>query len=851
MHRVLLALALSILAACGEEPATSAQHLDRAKTYLTRAEYPSAIVELQNALQLDGQSAQARWLLGKLYLETGEILAAEKELRLAQGLGWPDDDIRPALARALLAQGRFADVLALQPQGLKPGAAALLMSSQVMAALSEKQLTRANELVGRALENAPQLLEANLPRAAVSITEGEAAVALAQLDAILADAPNNGEAWWLKGQTLLLQAEPEAARAAFDQSIAHSNVAFVDRIARAMINLQLADYEAAQSDAAYLLKLSPEHPMANYVQGLLDFQNQQYRTAITHLTLAEPVAPQFPKALYYLAGAHLNEKNLDLAEKFGQQYVALAPDDAAGRKLLASVLVLQGKVKDARATLQPVVDNNPDDVAALNILANALLLDDQADVGMAIYARIRQLQPDWNFVPLRLQTAAVQPGPAAGNPSPAAPGDTGSNFPQTEILLILDALAREDFQTAIKVAKDYQFRELQSLAPYRVLGRVYLAAGQPADAREVIANALKREPFDRSSNIVMAQLALAAGDREAARRYYQTLLEKYPTDLSTLLLLASLEASEQNEPALVARLKQAIQAHPTVLEPRLRLAGHYLATGSPEKVSPIFEKLADLQQRSPRVLELTAQAQLAQQQHDKALASLRQWVDADPDSAQARYLIAVVASESGDLPLSKRELQEAVRIDSDHVPSLILLARVASMEGDQPSFEQHLATLAKLAPDIPDVLRLRALSAQANGNAAEALALTQRAYEQAPTTRTVLELASYQNATGDRQAARDTLQQWLRTHPAEVPVHLLLANTMEQSNDTAGAQAQYLAVLEHEPGNITALNNIAWLLRNENPALALDYIRRAVKLAPDRSEVLDTLAVVEQLNAGR
>jgi tetratricopeptide (TPR) repeat protein len=51
-----------------------------------------------------------------------------------------------------------------------------------------------------------------------------------------------------------------------------------------------------------------------------------------------------------------------------------------------------------------------------------------------------------------------------------------------------------------------------------------------------------------------------------------------------------------------------------------------------------------------------------------------------------------------------------------------------------------------------------------------------------------------------------------------------------------------------EPKNLVALNNLAWLIREKEPAQALDYARRAADIAPDSAEVLDTLAVVEYIN---
>jgi cellulose synthase operon protein C len=848
MRNTFFTLGLLVLAACSHEESSEA-HLARAKEFLKASDVPAATIELQNALQLDGDSAESRWLLGKIHLDAGDILAAEKEVQRAQELGWKADDIRPALAKTLLGQGKFAEVLALESQDLSPSSAAKVLTSQALAALSNNQPDKARALVAQALSKDPQLLEAKLAEATMAVYEGDPTDALNRVEPILASAPETGEAWWLKGQALVQQGKLEDARSAFDQSIAHSSIGFADRVARALVSVQLEDYAAAQADAKELLKKSPKNPAANYVQGVLDFQNKQYGNAIESLTLAVPAAQQFPLGLFYLSMSYLIKKQLDPAEKFGQQFVLLQPDNREGRKLLAAILLLQNKTKDAQDLLQPVLDQNPDDAQALNLMANALLLDDKADIGMTLYALIAQLQPDWRYIPLRLEAELVAPGiDEKSDPRTKSEPDNTANFPQSDILSILNHLARKDFPGAIEAATHYHLQDFESLAPYRVLGRVYFVADQPAEAKGAFEKVLEREPGDPAANLSLAEIALAADDPKAARRYYQAVLDHHPDDLTILLQLSALEARDKNATAMVARLNQAIEAHPMALEPRLRLARYYLSSGSQDKVEPLFSKLTALQRRSPRVLEMTGLAQLAQKLNDSALATLQQLVDDNPASAQAHYLLALAAYATGNQQGTKRELKEAIQRDAQHVPSLIELAIIARNEGEQGQFEQYLATLVGLAPEAPEVLRLRTLSAHTAGNDAEALVLSQRVFKEAPTTQAVLELATYQKAAGQNAAARNTLQQWIKDHPKDIYVRLFLANDLELENDKAGAQAQYLAVLEEASDNITALNNVAWNLRLENPQKALEYIRRASTLAPDQPDLLDTLAVIESLN---
>ena len=89
-----LATLLIIVAACGSGDTTE-EHIARANQFIAGSDYDSAVIELKNALQKDNQSGEARWLLGKVYLDSGDILAAEKELKRAQELGWSPDDVIP------------------------------------------------------------------------------------------------------------------------------------------------------------------------------------------------------------------------------------------------------------------------------------------------------------------------------------------------------------------------------------------------------------------------------------------------------------------------------------------------------------------------------------------------------------------------------------------------------------------------------------------------------------------------------------------------------------------------------------------------------------------------------------
>lgn len=101
-------------------------------------------------------------------------------------------------------------------------------------------------------------------------------------------------------------------------------------------------------------------------------------------------------------------------------------------------------------------------------------------------------------------------------------------------------------------------------------------------------------------------------------------------------------------------------------------------------------------------------------------------------------------------------------------------------------------------------------------------------------------------------------QEWLggqiKEHPKKVVLRMHLANLLDYRGKYREAEAEYRAILkpEHEPNNVVALNNLAWLLalqtgRGEE---ALNVVTKAIHSAGRRPELLDTRGVI-LLNLGR
>ncbi len=839
---------LLTLGACGDSQ-TSAEHLQQARDHLANSNYEAAIIELKNAVQKDNSSGEARFMLGELQLRAGATAAAEKELRAARDLGWSEEQVTPALAKALLAERKFAQIRELSLEGLSPAARAEVLTVQSVSELAQGETDAAAELIAEAEAAAPDSTAVMIGAARVSASQRNLGQAEAILERALKADPESAPAWHLLGDIKLNEGDTTAALEAYNKTLSIQPENFQARLRRSLVAMTKGDFETAASDAESLMKMAPRNPASNYVNGLVLFEAEDYPDAISSLTQAEPAFRQFPMVLYYLASAHLTEGNDELAGSFAERFVGVAPNNVAGRKLLATLRLQDGDYRDVQSLISPVLDSNPNDIGALNLMANALIRDGKTDQGITMLSRLAELQPDSAQAQVRLGAGLLITGDsdeAIQHIETALELDP--EFQQADILLVLNHLRKGEYDEAIAAARAYAGRNPVSVTPHNLLGRVYLQAGLEAEARESFATALRIDKGDIGANHNLALLALEKDDLDAARGYYQAVIAEHPDSMPAVVQLAKLEARAQNEEAMVGWLIKATEAQPEALEPKLMLARYYLSQGKAAQVAPLFSTLEAVQQRSPEVLRVLALSQLAEKNPLEARRTLEELLETTPDTAATRHLMAQAAIGTGDLNRARQDLQSSLQLDENYFPARIALARLELLEDNNAAFEEQLQWLLENAPEDNSVLQIQAQNAARQQQPDAAVSFARQAYSQTSSQKNLLILAGYEDAAGNTDAGVTLMQAWLKDNPDDGAVRLALGMALGQRGSTADSLVEYKRVLDADPNNFAALNNLAWEVRQSDPETSVEYARRALQVAPDSAAALDTLAMAEFYN---
>lgn len=838
-----------LLAACGEKT-SSASYLQNAEAYLKKGELQAASIELKNALKNDGANAQARWLLGKIYFDTDDMPSADKELRKAKQLGVAAGQVLPVLAQAFLRQAKFDELQALSLEGLTGESLATLLSTQGMGKLIQGETEGAGELIDRAVTEAPQSAYVQMAKAQLLLVGGDTDLVRAQLDIVFALDPDYVPALSLLGDLELQQSQLELAETAYTRAIdaattsttVASTAVFGDRLKRALVRIALQNYDTAQSDASYLLSRAPQHPSANYVQGLIDFQQKKMVEAKAAFELALPAKDRYPQVLYYLAALHLLEGNQEQGTAYATEFYGIAPGNVAGRKLLAKIRLDEQDYPRVEELIRPVLALAQNDAGAMNLLASALLRQGKTDEAIDLLTEIAELEPDSPMAQMRLGAGLLASGEQAGVEHIESALRLNPDYQQGEILLVLNYLRQNELDKALQAAESYRNRQPDIATPYNLLGRVHMAAKRENKAREAFLQARKVAPGDPFASQSLALFAMKAKENSVAEGYYQEILEHHQNYLPALLKLAALKQLEGDDEAMVAYLERAMEANPAAYQPRLVLARYYLSKDRSEKVAVLLNGLGGAD-GNVDILHIAGLAQLAEGDYYSAQASFEKLLLVKPDAAKGYYLLARAYDGQGEQEKIEPELRKAIELEPDYIEPRVALTRLLLKQKKNSAFEEQLAKLETLAPDSPVIWQLQIARAKLKGDEKGVLAIYQHAYQTLPSTATILGLAGQKLALNDTGGALDLYKAWLSDNPQDVAARMALANVHLKADDTAAALIQYKSVLNNDANNVVALNNLAWFVRDSEPKQAVEYALRAVEIDGDAAAVQDTLAM--------
>jgi len=517
----------------------------------------------------------------------------------------------------------------------------------------------------------------------------------------------------------------------------------------------------------------------------------------------------------------------------------------------------RGQLSSASEILEELISNDPNNQAACLSLALLKIRQNEFDEAGQLLDELKVQNPN----SLSVTSAQVQLSIRQGK--------------QQEVLHLCDELV-ENLKSAsaymlrarthamlgqrdgaIKDFKQATAMEPNNIGVWVARSDFYRTVGQLDQAIADIRNALSLAPDNIQIQKRAIALFLRADNKDIVQQgiiLHSKALESNPTDVELLLMKARMLLSESTAPAIYnARdiLQEVTDENPKNSEAWVLLGEIMLLQRQPGRAVDIALRGLAHTPNDKTLLLLKARAEAARSPI-LAVPTLKVLRELDPNNVDFvirlanAYINADQAQKAVDL------LNEQItNSDASNMRRYSMILAIALYKsGNKTKAQEEFDSLIESMPNDPTPLiaQARLLMEEKSWNQLRKK-VSQWYQTHSKDTGTLCKIANDLGATGDKQAqkvAEDILLMVLQREPNSRRAIAALAVLLQTSGRGQESEALYRRVLEVEPNNVVAINNLAWVLCEDEGKLqeALTLANRGLKLAPRYLDLVDTRGVI-------
>lgn len=822
--------------------AAHADYMSNARASLKKGDLKSAQIDLRNAVRSDPQNAEAHFLLGRVAIELGDPVAAEREASAALDRGYDAHQAAPLLAQALLSQNKNNELLEkLKPAGKDGALDAAILVARGYAQIALHLPEDAQKSFADAEAAAPNALEPLLADARLSVARNDLAGAQEKIDRAVNAQPKSAEALLAKSQLLRLKGDGAGGMAVLDALIADQPSITQAHLDRADLALAMNKPAVARSDIDIVLKGSKGNIQALYLDAVMKAQAKDYKAADDGLQRIQAYLGRIPRGYFLRAVVKEQLGQYEEAEDAARKYLATAPNDLAAYKVLARILFVKHRPDQVVETLAKVTESGKADAESYDLLGRAYAATNRPADAIVNFQRAEALAP--NDVGLQTRLAAVRMGQGDVE---AAVGDLEHTLelaPKVPVVgetLFFAAIATGDLDKTAAVLEKIKVAEGDTDVVRNLEGLFAMAKLDLPGAEKIFRDEITKSPEFTPAQINLARVLAMTGRQEEAEKLLKDIVTKQPTAEPALSMLASTYAQSSRMEQALNLLDNAHRSDPKNVRITTSLGDLYIRSGAPQKALDLVGSEPAASATTTEMLSLRAAAQLALGQKKDARDTYSDLLKKDPSVVGARRQLVALLIEAGDFE-SARALLSAGIVTSPR--NYQLYQDLAMIDLRSTGIEAALATADRLASQDRDFSLIRVLKGDifmAANRVQDAINAYKDAMTAAPSTILATRLAAADLRAQQPDDAIKTLRDWLATNPADVNVLEQLGEIEISQNKLPEAKDYLETILKLKPHEAVALNNLAWVYQQLGDARAMDMARQAYVLAPG-AQTADTL----------
>ena len=497
----------------------------------------------------------------------------------------------------------------------------------------------------------------------------------------------------------------------------------------------------------------------------------------------------------------------------------------------------------AIAALRGVIDKPNVDGEILMAAGQAYLLLNDAKTADSYFARAARLSPN----DAKARSALAMSQLSKGNADSAfvelqsiAAADKGVS---ADMALISARLRRNELDAALKAIAQLEKKQPDSPVAQGLYGHVHVLRKDAFAARKSFEKALSKDASYFSAAANLAALDILDKKPDAAKVRFDRFLKANPKSVQAFLALAELKKRSGGSPEEVARLiSDAVNADAIDPQPRLALIEHYAALGDFKAAIVAGQAAVASLPRDVELQNSLARVFLSGGEVNQAKSTFTRMASMHPESSLGPLGLAEMNLTSRDFAAAARSAKQALALEPNSLAAQ-RVAILAAMRQNRPQDASRIASLmqAQRPNDALGFILEGDIAAEQERWDLAISAFRRATLKPNPAHAPARLHYGLSRAKKAADASKFAIS-WLNAHPKDTLFMLYLADNASAVGDNAQAEKYYQRVLKQQPENAIALNNVAWIMIKQKQPGAVAMAERAVKAAPGRLALVDTLA---------
>ena len=554
----------------------------------------------------------------------------------------------------------------------------------------------------------------------------------------------------------------------------------------------------------------------NFSTGHVETGRTFLKTAIAEFRKADAAKPDQSPIKLALAEALIADRDFPEAEKMCRDLIAKNKTLSQPYIQLYQLYAVQNRVPDAEGVLKQAVVNNPKEFGYLTMLARHYYTLKRRDDMVKVLEQIKSHAKD---------------------------------FPNAYLTVGDFYFRLGDGDEALRQYKDGMQADPKRKPAYQKhMIEVYMNQGKRSSAAEINEAILKENPKDNDARGLKASLLLDKGDVQKAVTELQSVVTAAPDNFVAHFNLGRAHAARGEYEQARQQFMESIRLRPDYLPARLEMAKLQASRGDYDAALKSANEVLRWDRGNLPARLIQSASLMGMKKYGASRELLEALLKVDPNSTDTLFQLGVVNLAENKYAEAAEAFRKCYTIEPANNRGLMGMVEVYMAENKDELAIQTLQTEIQKFPKRADFHIALGNTAVRVGKYDLAIAEFQNVAnslekDSKAAGELYLRIGETCRRKGDYNAAIQALQKSRGALPDNTVVLATLALTLDTSGRKQEARLAYEQCLKLDPRNAVALNNLAYLLAENNGDLemALTYAQRSKQLLPQLNEVADTL----------